>query len=114
MQTIAGWQPPVFLINSRIHRVIETCDLHRRHPLYRRYGANIAEFPEQTYTLRRLGLLSQGHPSRFLVRSHRIQFRFPFSRAPGLNPRFPLFQALPPFSPLRLSRGLCLLNQATA
>ena len=84
MQTIAGWQPPVFLINSRIHRVIETCDLHRRHPLYRRYGANIAEFPEQTYTLRRLGLLSQGHPSRFLVRSHRI---LPVSIFTGSRPQ---------------------------
>lgn len=62
----------MFLINSRTPFVIATCNLHCRHPLYQRYRAIVAEFPKYSYSLRRLGLLSQGHFSRFLVRSHKI------------------------------------------
>ena len=40
----------MFLLNSRAPFVIETSNLFNlRHPLYRRYGANVAEFPELRY-----------------------------------------------------------------
>ena len=63
----------MFLINSRTPLVIETCYLHSRHPLYRRYGANMPN-SLKSIPLIRLGLLSQGHLSRFWVRLIEIIF----------------------------------------
>ena len=62
----------MFLLNSRTHLVIATCTLvEHRHPLYQRYGAILPSSLNRV-TLRRLGLLSQGHPSRIWVRSHKV------------------------------------------
>lgn len=67
IHTIAGLQSPVFLINSRTPLVIETYYLHSRHPFYLRYRARL---PNSLNVVSpwRLGLFSQGHPSRLWVR----------------------------------------------
>ena len=62
----------MFLVNSRTPLVIATCGLFTcRHPLYLRYRASLPSSLDSV-TLRRLGLHSQGHLSRFLVRTHKI------------------------------------------
>lgn len=62
----------MFLVNSRTPFVIATCNLRNcRHPLYQRYGAILPNSLGLVILLR-LGLFSQGHLSRFLVRTREI------------------------------------------
>ena len=61
----------MFLVNSRTPFATETCPVRSRHPLYQRYGASLPSSLNAVILIR-LGILSQGHLSRFSVRSHEI------------------------------------------
>jgi hypothetical protein len=85
----------VFLINSRAPFVTATRYLHTWHPLYRRYRANLPNSLDSIIPIR-LGLFSQGHPSRFSVRLPEILATSLFID-PGPRPNL---AAIPLFSPL--------------
>ncbi len=73
VHTLSGSRGPVFLLNSRVPLVTATCGSRgrpqsRRHPFFRRYGANLPSSLAWV-TPTRLGLHTQGHLCRFSVRS---------------------------------------------
>ena len=97
IHTLTGLQGPVFLINSRTPLVTATRNLHFWHPLYLRYRAILPNSLDSITPIR-LGLFSQGHPSRFSVRFLEILFGT-FSLTLGLNLTLRLFLSFVLFSP---------------
>ncbi len=112
IRTLAGWQPSVFLLNSRTPLVIETCFLQSRHPFIQSYRASLPS-SLRSVLLIRLSLFSQDTFTGSWY-GHNKSLMLSFSRAPDNRQTLASTPSLLSFSALCFSEDLYWLNMQTS